>query len=47
MGHPDYPTVRELLSMPVFAHSRLLCGETTLDRPVVGVNLVDIPDYQN
>ncbi len=47
MEHPDYPTVRELLAMPVFAHSRLLCGEAALDRPVVGVNLADIPDYQN
>lgn len=43
----DCPTVGELLALPVFEGSRLLCGEESLDRPVIGVSLSDIPDYQN
>ena len=47
MNYPDYPTLKELLELPVFSGSRLLCGELSLDRPVAGVSLSDIPDYYN
>lgn len=47
MNHPDFPTIKELLELPVFSGSRLLCGELSLDRPVSGVSLSDIPDYYN
>ena len=42
MNYPDYPTLKELLELPVFSGSRLLCGELSLDRPVAGVSLSDI-----
>lgn len=37
-------TVRETLSLPVFATARLVAGETGLDREVVWVHIIDIPD---
>ncbi len=43
----DFPTIRELLALPVFAGSKVLGGEESLDRPVGGVSLTDIPDYYN
>ena len=45
MEHANYPTLRELLRQDVFSGSRVLSGGNTLDIPVVGVNLTDIPDY--
>ena len=45
MEHANYPTLRELLRQDVFSNSRVLSGGNTLDIPVAGVNLTDIPDY--
>lgn len=47
MDHSDYPTLHELLELPVFAGSRVLCGGESLNQPVAGVSLSDIPDYHN
>lgn len=40
-----YPTIAELLRLPVFAGYRVLAGEENLSRSVVGVNATDVPDY--
>jgi len=40
-----YPTIAELLQLPVFAGCRVLAGEENLQRSVVGVNATDVPDY--
>ncbi len=40
-----YPTVGEILELPVFSTSRLLAGVKGLDHPILGLNLSDNPDY--
>lgn len=41
-----YPTLGELLGLPVFQGGRLLAGESGLGSPVAGVNLTDTPDFE-
>ena len=38
-------TVGELFNLPIFKGSRLIAGEKSLSRPVVGFNLSDTPEY--
>lgn len=40
-----YPTVKELLKLPIFSTSYLAAGESGLNRTVSGINLSDNPDY--
>ena len=40
-----YPTVKELLNLPIFSTSYLAAGESGLNRTVSGINLSDNPDY--
>ena len=40
-----YPTVEELLKLPIFSTSYVAAGKGGLDRIVSGINLSDNPDY--
>ena len=40
-----YPTVEELLKLPIFSTSYVAAGKGGLDRIVSGINLCDNPDY--
>ena len=40
-----YPTVAELLKLPIFSTSYLAAGERGVNRIVSGINLSDNPDY--
>ena len=40
-----YPSLAELLTLPVFKGSRVLVGQERLETPVSGVNLSDTPEY--
>lgn len=40
-----YPTVGEILELPIFSSSELLAGIKGLKNPVLGLNLSDNPDY--
>lgn len=39
-------TVRELMTLPVFAGTRLFAGASGLDRVVSGVNVMEVPDIE-
>lgn len=41
----DYPTLQEVLRLPVFAGCTVCGGAAGLGRRVSGVNLTDTPDY--
>lgn len=41
----DYPTLQEVLRLPVFAGCTVCGGVAGLGRRVSGVNLTDTPDY--
>lgn len=42
---PYYPSMSELLSLPIFQESRVLGGKAGLEKLVSGVNLSDTPEY--
>ena len=41
----DYPTLQEVLRLPMFAGCTVCGGAAGLGRRVSGVNLTDTPDY--
>lgn len=43
----QYPSLREVLRLPAFAGCRLCSGEAGAEQPVQGVNITEIPDYDN
>jgi purine catabolism regulator len=40
-------TVREVLTLPALAGSYVMAGESGLDRPVSGVNVMEVPDIES